>query len=193
MPEADSRSHPTLFNRGQAKDSGGDKLVTIHVVDDDPQMLRLLQSILERHGMGVRTWDHPRAFLEEFAPGQDACLVLDLRMPEIGGLEVLEEVRQLDAGLSVVIITGDADIPSAVQAVKLGATDVMEKPFTPSALMEAVNRALLRRSPESRPSPARGLNDPRAEGPGTAVGQPEPDRYASSPPTADSKPCSSGP
>lgn len=117
-------------------------MVTIHVVDDDPQMLRLLRSILERHGMGVHTWDDPRAYLEEFAPGQDTCLVLDLRMPELGGLELLEEVRRLDHGLPVVIITGDADIPSAVQAIKLGATDVMEKPFAPSALMEAVNRAL---------------------------------------------------
>lgn len=142
MPKLDSRSQSMLLHGEQVKDLGDDKLMTIHVVDDDPQMLRLLQSILERHGLGVRTWENPRAYLEEFTPGQDTCLVLDLRMPEMGGLELLQEIRRLDSGLPVVIVTGDADVPSAVQAVKLGATDVVEKPFAPSALMEAVNRAL---------------------------------------------------
>lgn len=142
MPLADPEGNPSSPGRKRPVDSTRDTAVIVHVVDDDPDMVRLLRSILERYGLRVCTWRDPRAFLADFCPGQDACLVLDLRMPEMGGVELLEVLRKKDYGLPVVILTGEADIPTTVQAVKLGATDVMEKPFAPSALMDAVQRAL---------------------------------------------------
>jgi two-component system response regulator FixJ len=117
----------------------------IHVVDDDAAMRDSLRMLLEVAGFAVRTHDSGAAFLA--AVGQaDArgvhCVLTDVRMPEIDGLELLRRLRDLGVRLPVIVMTGQGDIAIAVQAMKAGAVDFLEKPFADEALFDAVNRAL---------------------------------------------------
>nr|WP_092047170.1 response regulator [Methylobacterium pseudosasicola] len=115
---------------------------TIHVVDDDEAMRHSLALLFGVFGHRVVEHAGAATLLEE-ASHLNGCIVADLRMPHIGGLEMLGRLRAAGSMVPVVIMTGHADVPTAVRAMKLGACDVLEKPFEAPLLLDAVRAALV--------------------------------------------------
>jgi two-component system response regulator FixJ len=113
---------------------------TIHVVDDDAAMRDSLRFLLEASGFAVRTFDSASAFLASGPTGL-GCVLTDIRMPEIDGLALLRRLREQGVQLPVIVMTGQGDIAIAVQAMKAGAIDFLEKPFDDATLIEAVGKA----------------------------------------------------
>lgn len=114
---------------------------SVHVVDDDPAMRDLLRILLELVDFRVRTHDSAEAFLAE-APAASGCVLTDVRMPRVSGIELQRRLREQGSLLPVIVMTGQGDIAIAVQAMKAGAVDFLEKPFSEYALFEALNRAI---------------------------------------------------
>jgi len=100
---------------------------TVFVVDDDEAMRSSLKWLIESVGLPVATYDSANAFLQDYYPGRSGCLVLDVRMPGISGLELQEHLVSEHIRIPVVIITGHGDIAMAVRALKAGALDFIEK------------------------------------------------------------------
>ena len=113
----------------------------VFVVDDDRGMRDSLRFLLESAGFAVETYASARAFLDAGGAGKSGCLLTDVRMPEMNGLELQEKLAAESSRLSVILMTGHADVPMAVQAMKAGAIDFIEKPFAEDVLFEAVARA----------------------------------------------------
>jgi two-component system response regulator FixJ len=114
---------------------------TVHVVDDDPAMRDSLRLLLEASGFVVRTFDSAGALLGASPTGL-GCVLTDVRMPDIDGLALLRRLREEGNSLPVIVMTGQGDIAIAVQAMKAGAVDFLEKPFEDTSLFEAIGRAL---------------------------------------------------
>jgi len=128
---------------------------TVFVVDDDPAMRESLSFLMGSVGIRVKTFEDAQTFLDQHDSGDRGCLVLDVRMPGMSGLELQEHLIQQDISLPVVMVTGYGDVPMAVRALKSGALDFIEKPFTDQELLDRVNEALhvderLRRLEEKR-------------------------------------------
>jgi len=128
---------------------------TVFVVDDDPAMRESLSFLMGSVGICVKTFENAQAFLDQHDSGDRGCLVLDVRMPGMSGLELQEHLKQQGISLPVVMVTGYGDVPMAVRALKSGALDFIEKPFTEQELLDRVNEALhvderLRRLEEKR-------------------------------------------
>lgn len=115
---------------------------TVFVVDDDEAMRRSLKWLLESTGMRVQTFDSADAFLTAYAPDWAGCLLLDVRMPGMSGLELHAYLTRADYLLPVVIITGHGDVAMAVKAMQAGALDFIEKPFHDEDLLRSIRRAL---------------------------------------------------
>ncbi len=115
---------------------------SIHIVDDDEAVRDSLQILLEAHGYGVRGYAGGADFLAAFQPGLRCCLVLDINMPGMSGIEILRAVRQRWPGLPVVMITGRAENLSEAEAIERGAHAVLEKPFRDIVLVGAIEDAL---------------------------------------------------
>ncbi|PWB79838.1 MAG: DNA-binding response regulator [Methylocystaceae bacterium] len=114
----------------------------VYVVDDDAAVRDALKLLLTTEGHRVETYASPLAFLESAAPTATGCIVTDVRMPEMNGIELLLKVKQKGLPLPVVVISGHADVPLAVQAMKEGAMDLLEKPFDDETLLASVRSAL---------------------------------------------------
>jgi two-component system response regulator FixJ len=114
----------------------------VHVIDDDEAVRHSLTFLLKSAGMEVKTYDSATAFLGNLPQVKSGCIVTDVRMPDITGLELLHRLKELHFGLPVIVITGHGDVPLAVEAMKSGAMDFLEKPFDDDALLVAVNAAL---------------------------------------------------
>jgi len=113
----------------------------VHIVDDEEPVRKSLAFLLTVSGFAVRVHDSAAAFLE-VAPGlRDACLVTDLRMPGMNGVELLQHIRKQALNIPAIVITGHGDVPMAVEAMKAGALDFIEKPFDEEVLIEAVKNA----------------------------------------------------
>ena len=115
---------------------------TVLVVDDDAATRRSVARLVRSLGLGVKTFASPEAFLRDELPAGAACVLLDMYMEGMTGLEVQEALRRNDRHVPVVFLSGRSTISTAVAGVKHGAHDFLEKPFRPSELIEAVNRAL---------------------------------------------------
>ncbi|NMG40650.1 response regulator [Chelativorans sp. ZYF759] len=116
--------------------------VIVHIVDDEEPVRKSLAFLLTMSDHAVRVHESATAFLA-IASGLDrACLVTDLRMPDMSGVELLKKLREQDAMLPTIVITGHADVPMAVEAMKAGALDFIEKPFEDEVLLEAIARAI---------------------------------------------------
>jgi two-component system response regulator FixJ len=113
----------------------------IYVVDDDEAIRRSLSFLLKTSGHAVRCFAGGIDFLKEAAGLEPGCVLLDVRMPDIDGLEVQRELRARGVMLPVIIMTGHGDVGMAVAAMKVGATDFIEKPFEKAALLEAIDAA----------------------------------------------------
>ena len=124
----------------------------VHVIDDDEAIRASLAFLLETAGLTCRTWDSAVAFLE----GRDAepgdCIVTDVRMPGMTGLQLVSELAARGVSTPVIVITGHGDIPMAVDALKRGVADFLEKPFDDEALLESIHD-ILRKSADRSPAP----------------------------------------
>jgi len=116
----------------------------VYVVDDEASIRDSLAMLLRSVGLASRTFADARSFLAAYQPRPDACLVADVRMPGMSGIELQEALRTRGAELPIIIITGHGDIAMAVRAMKAGAADFIEKPFHDQTLLDAVHRALAR-------------------------------------------------
>ena len=118
------------------------KTPTIYIVDDDDSMRQAIALLLRTVGYTPIAFARPGDFLAKYDPDQHGCLVLDIRMPEMSGLEVQQQLNRSGAMLPVIFITGHGDIPMAVQAMKDGALDFVTKPFRDQDLLDRINNAL---------------------------------------------------
>jgi two-component system, LuxR family, response regulator FixJ len=117
---------------------------TVHIVDDEEPVRKSLAFLLTMSGFTVRVHNSAADFLA-VAPGlSNGCLVTDLRMPDISGVELLRMLQTAQAMMPAIVITGHGDVPMAVEAMKAGALDFIEKPFQDEVLMEAIKRAATR-------------------------------------------------
>jgi RNA polymerase sigma factor (sigma-70 family) len=116
---------------------------TVFVVDDDQAMRSSLKWLIESVGMSVETYSSADEFIREYYPGRAGCLLLDIRMPGMSGLELQEHFVQHQIKIPIIIITGHGDVPMAVRAMKAGAVDFIEKPFNDELLLESIRNALL--------------------------------------------------
>ena len=114
----------------------------VHVVDDDEALRDSLAWMLEANGHGVVAHESGEAFLAACTPEMTGCVLLDVRMPGMSGLEVFEELGRRRCGLPVVFITGHGDVPMAVSALKQGAVDFVEKPFGEREMLRVVEQCL---------------------------------------------------
>jgi two-component system response regulator FixJ len=114
----------------------------IHVVDDDPAVREGLQALLAVKGHEVAIHDSAEAFLSSLPPDAAGCVLADVRMPGMSGLELQRELKRRNPGLPVIIITGHGDIPMAVAALKAGAVDFLEKPFDSDAILASIDEAM---------------------------------------------------
>jgi two-component system, LuxR family, response regulator FixJ len=115
---------------------------TVHVIDDDDAARDSLAFLLRTADVDVRTYGSAADFLAVAPAIKGGCVVTDVRMPQMDGLELLRRLKQLDLALPIIIMTGHGDIPLAVEAMKAGAIDFFEKPFSDDAMLAAVRRAL---------------------------------------------------
>jgi len=114
----------------------------IHVVDDDEAMRDSLAWLLDGERYAVHTYPSGEDFLARHEPGRPACVILDIRMPGISGVEVHEQLMRRGTAIPVIFVTGHGDVPMAVEAIKRGAFDFIEKPFSETKLMAIIGRAL---------------------------------------------------
>ncbi|MCG6955373.1 MAG: response regulator [Gemmatimonadetes bacterium] len=115
---------------------------TVFVVDDDPGVLDAVSLLLRSVGLGSRTFPSAAAFLDAYDPAVPGCLILDLRLPEMNGIELQSRLVEMDSDLPVIFVTAHGDVPNAVAAVKAGAVDFIQKPFEDEALLDKVWQAL---------------------------------------------------
>ncbi|MEX1152426.1 response regulator FixJ [Parvibaculum sp.] len=115
---------------------------TVFVVDDDDAVRESLRALLEAAAFHVDDFGSAAAFLDAYKPSRPGCLVADIRMPDMDGLGLQEELVRRRIELPVVVITGHGDVPLAVRAMKAGAVDFIEKPFDDQLLLDSVERAL---------------------------------------------------
>ena len=115
---------------------------TVFVVDDDPALLRLIRKLVETSGRTVETYASAGEFLENCKSDRPGCLVLDVRMPGMSGLALQERLGADSISLPILIITGFGDVPVAVQAMRQGAFDFIEKPFSGQMLIDRIEAAL---------------------------------------------------
>jgi two-component system response regulator FixJ len=114
----------------------------VHVIDDDDAMRQSLAFLLSTANVKVETYDSATTFLKTLPHIAAGCIITDVRMPEVSGIELLQRLRDLKIPLPVIVITGHADVPLAVEAMKGGAADFIEKPFDDEVLLAAVRAAL---------------------------------------------------
>lgn len=115
---------------------------TVFVVDDDLSIRRSLRRVIESVGLGVECYAGAGEFLEGYDPARPGCLVLDVRMPGLSGLDLQETLATREVRLPIVFITAYGDVPMTARAMKAGAVDFIEKPFNEQVLLDAIRRAI---------------------------------------------------
>ena len=119
-------------------------MAIVFVVDDDAAIRTSLHRLITSVGFRVEVFASTRAFLDAPRPDAPACLVLDVRLPGLSGLDLQRQLAETDAELPIVFVTGHGDIPMSVRAMKAGAVEFLTKPFRPQALLDAVRSAVER-------------------------------------------------
>jgi two-component system CheB/CheR fusion protein len=130
----------------------GAQSATIFVIDDDDMVRDYVRLLLELEGRTVEAYASSEAFLAAYRPGRSGCLVIDLHMPGMSGIELLERLAVERHRLPAIMITGRGDVKTAVQAMKVGAVDFIEKPFPQGELIASIDRALERTRNSVEPS-----------------------------------------
>ncbi len=119
-----------------------DRKQTVFIVDDDEGIREGLSLLLETVGQSCELYSSALEFLESYDPNKSGCLVLDIRMPRMTGLDLQEKLKEKKSVLPIIFITGHGDIPMAVEAMRRGALDFMRKPFREQDLLDRINEAL---------------------------------------------------
>jgi two-component system, LuxR family, response regulator FixJ len=114
---------------------------TVHVIDDDEAARHSLAFLLGTAKIAVKTYESATAFLNSIAGVKSGCIITDVRMPGMSGIELLRKLKELGVDIPVIVVTGHGDVPLAVEAMKIGAADFLEKPFDDEALLQAVRSA----------------------------------------------------
>lgn len=122
----------------------------VHIIDDDDAARESLRFLLESARFRVRDYESATAFLHGLNQVEPGCIITDVRMPEMSGIELLQQLRQRAIQMPVIVITGHGDIPLAVEAMKAGAVDFLEKPYDDEMLLSAVRSALDQREKNAR-------------------------------------------
>jgi two-component system response regulator FixJ len=115
---------------------------TVHIVDDDQAVCQSMKFLVESIGLDARCYSSASVFFESYRDLGAGCLILDLRMPGISGLEALELIIEKQINEPVIVVTGHGDVPAAVRALKLGAIDFIEKPCNDNLLIQKINHAI---------------------------------------------------
>jgi len=115
-----------------------------YIIDDDKAVRDSLQWLIESVGLNVKTYETAQSFLEDVDHNAAGCIVLDVRLPGMSGLDLLEHMERININLPTIMITGHGDVPVAVRAMKAGAVDFIEKPFSDQVLLDRVREALTR-------------------------------------------------
>jgi two-component system response regulator FixJ len=118
--------------------------ITVFVVDDDRAVRESLALLVQSVGLEVETFAGAGEFLDAYRPDRCGCLITDIRMPGMSGLELQERLTADGYHIPVIVLTGFGDVPAAVRALKGGAVDFVEKPFNPQALLDLVQQAIVR-------------------------------------------------
>ena len=121
-----------------------DRKPVVYIVDDDPSIRSLLTKLVQSIDVPVEVFASSQEFLSRARPEEPSCIILDVRMPGLSGLDLQERLVQSGIDIPVIFITGFGNVPQSVRAMKAGAVDFLEKPFENQALLDAVNRALER-------------------------------------------------
>src|SRR5262245_48857862 len=116
----------------------------VHVIDDDDAMRDSLAFLLRAAKIEVRTYDSATAFLKTIPDDAAGCVLTDVRMPGLSGIDLLRQLKARGSTMPVIVITGHGDIQLAVEAMKIGAADFLEKPFDDEALLASVRAAIKR-------------------------------------------------
>jgi two-component system response regulator FixJ len=116
----------------------------VHIIDDEDSVRRSAGFMLKTSGYAVRSWESGVAFLKEVRHAETGCILLDIRMPEMDGLEVQQALNERGVTMPVIVLTGHGDVSIAVKAMKAGAVDFIEKPFDTDVLLDAIGRAFER-------------------------------------------------
>jgi FixJ family two-component response regulator len=116
----------------------------VYVVDDDPSVRVAMERLLKSVGLTVTTFASAREFLDQATPEWSGCLIVDLRMPGMGGLDLQDQLSARKVSLPVIFLTGYGTVPASVRAMKAGAVDFLEKPVDDQTLLDAVHTALER-------------------------------------------------
>jgi two-component system, LuxR family, response regulator FixJ len=114
----------------------------VHVIDDDEAVRESVEFLLRTAGLTVKTYESAAAFLDAVAGISRGCVITDVRMPGLSGMDLLRRLNEMQVALPVIVITGHGDVPLAVDAMKFGAVDFLEKPFDDDVLLAAVRSAL---------------------------------------------------
>src|SRR6267378_4776254 len=117
---------------------------TVYVLDDDPAVLRSLERLLSSANFEPITFDHPDTFLKAAKTFKMGCVLLDVRLPGISGLDVQTQLRRMRNDLPIIVMTAQGDVQTAVRAMKAGAIDFLEKPYSDHALLGAIEAAFSR-------------------------------------------------
>lgn len=124
--------------------------VIVHVIDDDEASRQSLAFLLETARIEVRTYASASTFLDRASDVSGGCIVTDVRMPGMSGIDLLRRLKELKIDVPVIVITGHGDVPLAVEAMKIGAADFLEKPFDDEVLLASVRSALRQRDAENK-------------------------------------------
>ena len=114
----------------------------VHIIDDDQALRESLAFLLQAAQLEVRSFDSAKAFLDALPDASVGCVITDIRMPDMSGIDLLRRLKELKVGIPVIVITGHGDVPLAVEAMKIGAADFFEKPFNDDQLVASVRAAL---------------------------------------------------
>ncbi len=131
------------------------EIATVHVIDDDDALRESLAFLLRTAKVDVKSYPSATAFLETLPGASLSCVITDVRMPGLSGIDLLRRLRELNLSVPVIVITGHGDIQLAVEAMKIGAVDFLEKPFDDEVLLASVQSALKQRSGETKRSAER--------------------------------------
>ena len=126
------------------------EMPTVHVIDDDEAARDSLAFLLGTARIDVKTYESATAFLAIAANVKSGCIITDVRMPEITGIDLLRRLKELKISVPVIVVTGHGDVPLAVEAMKIGAAEFLEKPFDDEVLLGAVRSALKRQSTDGK-------------------------------------------
>ena len=122
----------------------------VHVIDDDEALRESLAFLLRTANIEVRTYPSAVAFLDALPDARASCVITDVRMPGMSGIDLLRRLQELKIGMPVIVITGHGDVPLAVEAMKIGALDFLEKPFDDEVLLTSVRSALMRQDGDTK-------------------------------------------